>query len=238
MGRKNRSSSLGSVPTTPPTSSLSLPHTPSSYAAISSSSNNNSSGTAPANTSSTPSSSGDGCLLATRELIRRFLSLEGNAAGSTPTPFHDIVSTAAAAITAVVRADDVREGAGWQAKEKREDALYLLEGLCRRTRELDHRMSTMVSRSGGSSSSSSNASSLTPSSIETSDRISGNISSTFDRLLLTKDTESGYTPLHVAIYNRDITTMLLLLGHADDNTATTFGSIHPLQSVMLEPANS
>jgi len=222
MGRKNRSSSLGSVPTTPPTSSLSLLHTPSSYAAISSS--NNGSGTALANTSSTPSSSGDGCLLATRELIRRFLFLEGNTAGSTPTPFHDIVSTAAAA-TAVVRADDVREWAGWQAKKKkREDALYLLEGLCRRTRELDHRIMSMVSRSG--SSSSSNASSLTPSSIETSDGI---CSSTFDRLLLTKDTESGYTPLHVAIYNRDITTMLLLLGHADDNTATTFGSIHPLQ---------
>ena len=55
----------------------------------------------------------------------------------------------------------------------------------------------------------------------------------------TKNQESGYTPLHVAIYNRDITTMLLLLGHgsaasADYNNnnndivhdTTSFGSIH------------
>ena len=40
------------------------------------------------------------------------------------------------------------------------------------------------------------------------------------RLLLTRDGKSGWTPLHIAVCNRDSVTMLLLLGHgalADGN---------------------
>ncbi len=43
--------------------------------------------------------------------------------------------------------------------------------------------------------------------------VGGGQSSFLRRLLLMRDGESGWTPLHIAVSSRDPVTMLLLLGH-------------------------
>ena len=48
-------------------------------------------------------------------------------------------------------------------------------------------------------------------------RVGGSRSLFLRRLLLTRDGESGWTPLHIAVCNRDPVMMLLLLGQSTIN---------------------
>jgi hypothetical protein len=94
--------------------------------------------------------------------------------------------------------------AGANAEQKR-DGYYLMDAVCKRAKELDK----VVKEKGRGSS-----------------------VSHIHRLMLTKDEENGYTPLHYAIIQRDLNSLMLLLKHASteiDDDRSTQQFQHPLR---------
>eukprot|EP00985_Skeletonema_marinoi_P016888 scaffold9171_cov100-Skeletonema_marinoi.AAC.1 len=76
--------------------------------------------------------------------------------------------------------------------------------------------SNISNKSSGSNSNKSNNNSNSSSS--NSNNHNGSSSSHFHQLMTTRDNESGYTPLHYSILQRDLMTMLLLLQHASTSS--------------------
>ena len=193
----------------------------------------------------------DNCHAAATILIERFVIGGGEVGGGGeidifPSPLHRLVHAASSGgvsrlsfrggggdnddgstndVVVAVDEDAARE-------RRRSDALRLLDGMCHKAREADVTISHNEEYDGR---------------VGAEDaRRRRQSSSLLRRLLLSSDYESGYTPLHRAVYNRDLTMMLLLLGHgsstfsssiasstgisADITTGTNNGnSVHPLQ---------
>ena len=120
------------------------------------------------------------------------------------TTFHDIVTTASSSSSPLRNSNN--------NIDDKNDALYLLEGLCTKLHELDN--TSMIADSQ-------------PSSL------------LLQKLLTFQNYESGYTSLHTAIYNRDLFVILLLLWHAthshycgdgtNNNNNSGSSIVHPLQ---------
>ena len=103
-----------------------------------------------------------------------------------------------------------------ERSERKFDGLFLIEALCVRMKEMDCRLRSSIS---SSSSNNSNNNKHHCNIKSESNIVPSPSQSHFHRLLLARDFESGYTPLHHAIYHRDLLTVLMILGHAADSTS-------------------
>ena len=92
--------------------------------------------------------------------------------------------------------------------EQQSDGYYLMDAICKRAKELDK---IVKEKSKGAS------------------------VSHMHKLMLTKDEENGYTPLHYAILRRDLTSLLLLLKHASTELEDENGLMNVHNQQMQHP---
>jgi hypothetical protein len=116
----------------------------------------------------------------------------------------------------VAFADQRRDDARREREVRRHDALRLLDGMCRGARECD----ATIARGRDDVDDDDDDARATharemrrTTTTTTTRRTHRRRSSLLRRILLHSDDESGYTPLHRAMCNRDLTTTMLLLGH-------------------------
>mmetsp|Transcript_25104 Transcript_25104/g.60417 ORF Transcript_25104/g.60417 Transcript_25104/m.60417 type:complete len:1605 (+) Transcript_25104:425-5239(+) len=136
------------------------------------------------------------------------------------TALHSAVEVASSALATSSSAEE---------EAKQLDGLFLTEALCTRMKELDND-SIIVSSSSTASSATKHGKSGSNNSGSGQQRQS---SSYLRGLMLAPDVESGYTPLHIAVLNRDLISMMVLLGHASGNCNAN-NAQHHLQ-MMLHP---